>query len=377
MGLDTEIESKAKEIHTDSYPMSIGELVNLYRDGELDLQPEFQRFFRWTSLQKSKLVESILLGIPIPSIFVAQRKADGVWDVVDGLQRLSTIFEFLGILRNEAGKLLPPVALEGTEYLPSLQGKVWDSDAMEKLTGTEALAQAQRLAIKRTKLMINIVRKESAEDTRLELFNRLNTLGTKLSDQEQRNCQLLMVDRQAFSWANKLSEFESFKKTIIQSDAMLEQRYDVELVWRFMCIPYTNTEQHKRIVDIADFITKTSLQIAADKGFDRDNAEGQFRGTFALLDECLGEDAFRKFEVSSKRFVRSFLLSSFEATALGVRHNLAALTRMGADDRRSFILRQVQAMWASECFLNNMGSGVTPARRISNLVPFGHQHFAP
>lgn len=58
--------AKRAEIRSDGYPMSIGELINLYRDGELDIHPEFQRFYRWNDEQKSRLIESILLGIPIP-----------------------------------------------------------------------------------------------------------------------------------------------------------------------------------------------------------------------------------------------------------------------------------------------------------------------
>ena len=93
--LQNQIDTARMQVHTDSYPMSIGELINLYDDGELDIHPEFQRIYRWTDEQKSKLIESILLGIPLPSIFVAQRQ-DGIWDVVDGLQRISTILSFLG-----------------------------------------------------------------------------------------------------------------------------------------------------------------------------------------------------------------------------------------------------------------------------------------
>jgi hypothetical protein len=106
MSLQDEIEKASREIATDGYPMSIGEIINVYRDGELDLHPEFQRFFRWKPSQKSKLIESILLGIPLPSIFVFQR-ADGVWDVIDGLQRLSTILEFAGELKREDGTKIP------------------------------------------------------------------------------------------------------------------------------------------------------------------------------------------------------------------------------------------------------------------------------
>jgi uncharacterized protein with ParB-like and HNH nuclease domain len=87
------------------YSVSIGEWISIYEKDELDIHPEFQRFFRWSNRQKSRLIESILLGLPIPQIFVAQRP-DGIWDVVDGLQRLSTIYQFVGILKNEEGKFV-------------------------------------------------------------------------------------------------------------------------------------------------------------------------------------------------------------------------------------------------------------------------------
>ena len=98
MGLKEEISAKRKEIVVDAYPMSIGEMMNLYKDDELDVHPEFQRFFRWDDEQKTRLIESILLGIPIPPIFVAQR-IDGKWDVIDGQQRLSTVLQFLQVLK--------------------------------------------------------------------------------------------------------------------------------------------------------------------------------------------------------------------------------------------------------------------------------------
>jgi uncharacterized protein with ParB-like and HNH nuclease domain len=77
--------------------MSIGEIINLYKEKEVVIDPDFQRIFRWDIIQKSRLIESILVGIPLPSIFIQQRD-DGVWDIIDGLQRLSTILEFTGEL---------------------------------------------------------------------------------------------------------------------------------------------------------------------------------------------------------------------------------------------------------------------------------------
>ena len=69
-----ELSNGRKEIKTDSYSMSIGEIINLYKDGELELTPAYQRLFRWEDEQKSKFIESILLGIPLPPIFVAQKE---------------------------------------------------------------------------------------------------------------------------------------------------------------------------------------------------------------------------------------------------------------------------------------------------------------
>lgn len=124
MSLQDEIAKKSSEIYREAYQMSIGELINLYRDEELDIHPEFQRVFRWSDYQKTKLIESIMLNIPIPQIFVSQRE-DGTWDVIDGVQRLSTIFQFVGILKDEDGKDISPLVLEATDDLPSFAGMKW------------------------------------------------------------------------------------------------------------------------------------------------------------------------------------------------------------------------------------------------------------
>jgi len=147
MPLEDQIASRAKEIHTDGYPMSIGEVLSLYNDGDMDIHPEFQRIFRWDDDQKSRLIESLLLRIPIPPIFVSQR-LDGVWDIIDGVQRLSTIFEFIGVYRDEGNKLIEPSTLRATEYLPDLDGYRWEQDGPTGKVFTDAL----RRDIKRAKL---------------------------------------------------------------------------------------------------------------------------------------------------------------------------------------------------------------------------------
>jgi uncharacterized protein with ParB-like and HNH nuclease domain len=97
MSLETEIETARRKVNTDEYGMSIGEIVTMYEKEELVINPSFQRLFRWEDHQKSKFIESILLGIPIPPIFVFETDK-GQWELIDGLQRLSTILEFMGLL---------------------------------------------------------------------------------------------------------------------------------------------------------------------------------------------------------------------------------------------------------------------------------------
>jgi uncharacterized protein with ParB-like and HNH nuclease domain len=81
-GLVAEIEKAQRTVSTDQYPMSIGELASMYRDGELILNPKWQRFFRWSVSQKSALIESILIGIPVPPIFCYERE-DSRWEIID------------------------------------------------------------------------------------------------------------------------------------------------------------------------------------------------------------------------------------------------------------------------------------------------------
>src|ERR1700688_408847 len=123
--LSEEIAQAKRLVRTDAYQMSIGEIVSMYDNREIIIDPDFQRLFRWNNSQKSKLIESLLLGIPLPSIFVFE-KDDGSWELIDGLQRISTILEFMGKLRNAGGGLEPPSILEATKYLPSLHNAVWE-----------------------------------------------------------------------------------------------------------------------------------------------------------------------------------------------------------------------------------------------------------
>lgn len=359
MPLQAEIDQHRKEIHTDGYPMSLGEILNLYRDGELEIHPEFQRFFRWTPKQKSRWIESILLGIPLPSIFVAQRD-DGVWDVIDGLQRLSTILELVGELKDEDGKKRSPLVLEETPLLPSLKGKHW-----------RILTEEQRRFIKRAKLDLKIILRESHESSKYELFRRLNTGGSFLSDQELRSAFLVGANREFFRWLYALSQLEAFRACLLLSDNQIAQQYDLELVVRFVAFRTLPPEGLTGIDELGEFLTDNILQAALDRTFPRAEHERAFATVFETLAAGLGENSFRKYDLQGKRFTGAFSISAFEVIALGLGyHHGRYKPRKDAGAVADIITKKV---WAKPDFLTS--SGVSATQRIPRTIPRGREVF--
>ncbi|MHC5734724.1 DUF262 domain-containing protein, partial [Nostoc sp.] len=92
--LEDIIDEKIGEVRTESLDLSFGEIVNLYSSKELVIQPEYHRLFRWTDEQKSRLIESIILELPIPQIFVIET-SDAIFELIDGLQRVSSVIQFI------------------------------------------------------------------------------------------------------------------------------------------------------------------------------------------------------------------------------------------------------------------------------------------
>lgn len=307
MTLIEQIEEKRKEIFTDSYPMSIGELVNLYKDGDLEINPAFQRFFRWSDTQKVRLIESILLGIPIPSIFVAQRD-DGVWDLVDGLQRISTILNFMGELKSEAGSTTKPLILAATEYLPLLESVSWESDKNE-------LDPSLKRLFKREKIEIKIIKKESDTSTKFELFQRLNTGGSQLSDQEVRNCLLIMLNEEFYKILVDLSKDQNFNETIGITERLYEERYEMELILRLLSLGNSNEEELKSIPDVSDFLT-FKVKEFAESSINWTKEKEFLAKTFRILNATLGDNSFKRNNNGS--YKGGFQLTIFEVIATGV-----------------------------------------------------------
>jgi hypothetical protein len=367
MTLEGRIETLRKDIKSDRLSMSIGELVSLYEKGELDIHPKFQRILRWTPEQKTKLIESLLLRIPVPPVFVAQDSA-GKWDVVDGLQRLGTIFEFMGVLRAETDLLEPALCLLGTELLPELSGYRFSSHE-------HSLTVPQQLDFKRSRLDINIVLNESDPSAKYELFERLNTGGSLASPQEVRNCILVWLNEEFFDWFRTILVGDEHFRACVQLPERLEgQQYRSELVLRFLVFGRTHDSDLSHIDDLGDFLNRQNRALARDSQFDRAAEARRFAETFRLLNESVGPNAFRKFDSARGEFQGPFLISAYEAVALGLAHNLE---RWLETPDKSPLLSKIKQLWAQQEFIGHIGIGVPARTRIRHSIPFSREFFRP
>jgi Protein of unknown function DUF262 len=365
--LQTEIDKKRQEIRSDSYSMSIGEWISLYQQGDVEIHPEFQRFFRWSDYQKTSLIESILLGIPIPPVFVSQRE-DGIWDVVDGLQRLSTIYQFAGILKDDQNKLVPPLILERTKYLPSLAGKQWEDK--DNPDNPQAFTQTQRLLIKRAKIDINILQKESDPSAKYELFQRLNTGGSIATSQEIRNCILVSLNPELYQWMRDLSENENFQLCIGLPDASLNEQYDLEILSRFLVLRTIEEKDLQGIVDVETFVTDKIQEISRNLNYNLEEEKLAFERTFDILAKYLGSDSFKKYDPQKEKFSRGFMLAPFETIALGIAYNYQQYSHPYPDVKHKII-----EMWSNSKYTSAFGRGKDARTRLPKLIPLGRELF--
>jgi hypothetical protein len=362
MGLSDEITKMRQEIRTDGYSMSIGEWISLYENGEIDIHPEFQRIYRWNSTQKSNLIESLLLGIPIPPIFVSQRN-DGVWDVIDGLQRLSTIYQLVGILKNDEKKLVSPLILEKTKYLPSLDHMMWNApDGPEKSFDND-----QKLIIKRTKISVNIVLRESDEIAKYELFQRLNTGGSNLTPQEVRNCIMVMINKNFQEWIFALAKYPQFQETIALSQNNLDEQYDIELALRFLVFSTLDLYQYNRSADVGDYLTDQMIIMAGNHEYAYEAMETRFKRTFDVIYTSLGNNAFRRYTDNS--FKGGFLLSPYEVIAYGLGYNYPNFPQ------NEEIIKRTKNLYTNQTYNSWSGSGVRANSRLPHLLPLGREIF--
>jgi hypothetical protein len=345
--LTTSLEKNRNSLSTDRLDMSFGEIMSMYEKEEIIIDPEFQRLFRWDEFKKTRFIESILIGIPIPPIFVAEDES-GRWELVDGLQRISTVFSFFGIL-----KKLPEKnnwIMEKGDLIPDL-----------KDMACKDLPLKYQLNIKRATCRIEIAKWNSTFDMRYELFNRLNTGGVVAKDQEIRNCIFRGTSQDFNEFLKRAAKNPEFLELIKPTKKQLEELYTEELVLRF-CTLYGDREDLSD--NISQEMTKYMKTAASDKSIIPD-LEAKFERTIKIL-QPMGSDIFR-----GKNAV--FSTSLYDCIMLGMAQYIEFYQKQRTDQ----IIDRINNLKNSESFEKASGSSSASKSRIVKRIQVAEEIFKP
>lgn len=373
--LEEKIKSEKRKIKINEADIMISQLKEMYSErGVIDVHPEFQRVFRWTTKQKSRFIESILLGIPIPPIFVAE-DGDLNWDVIDGVQRLSTIFEFLGILKDDDGEDVEPTVLVETKTLRELDGKVWDNKFHKHKFSFEQSKFLQNAFLNAT---IKIIKIDSESDpkAKYDIFDRLNTGGTRLTNQEIRNCLAIMLNRNFYTWLRTLSYNPDFIECMPLGENAKKEQTDLEYVLRFFVYRNIGKNELSPMDDIGDVITEKMREFCLDKNFDYKKQREIFNKTFELLSSALGEDIFRKYDTEKDKYKGGITVTGFEIIAIGVANNLENI--LALENPVEHISTKVKELYNDSKYKELQKSRIASQRavtRLSILTEYGTEYF--
>ncbi len=222
-GLEIEVPFDPTKIDIIAKPMTISSLEDRLKNCELDLTPDFQRQANvWDPKRKARLIESILLKIPLPSFYFSE-DMDGGYAVVDGLQRLCAVFHFknTSLLNSATGAGLAPLQLKGLQYLKELEGKSF----------TDLDRKFQR-RISELEITANIIRANTPSAVKFNVFARLNQGGMPLNAQEIRNAIF------PGEWRNELRRLAESDTFIRATDGKIRtnRQQDMELVLRYIAL---------------------------------------------------------------------------------------------------------------------------------------------
>lgn len=346
--LETVIEKKIGEVRTGFMDITLGEISNMHQAGEIVIQPEYQRLFRWTDQQKSHLIESIILELPIPQIFTIEN-SDGVLELIDGLQRVSSILQFI----NPTTINREPLTLIGCSLVPELTGKRF-----------EDLPKQIQLALKRSTLRAIIIKKQSKAFLRYEMFKRLNTGGTNLEPQEIRNCSARMLGEKGVEFYEllmSLSNSEHFRPIVdFLPETTIQQRGGEELVLRYFAL---KNYQAKFSGSVRDWLDDYMEDVLLGKvAFDQDSETQGFRELFELIMEKTGPTIFLRHR--NGLAIGSLPPAYFEAVALGITREREQFEKMDGDES----LRRVTAVTSSDEFRAVTGPGANSKEKLETRI---------
>lgn len=267
-------------------PQTVFELMRKYDNGKLIIEPDFQRNLVWERTQQSKFIESVILNFPIPPFYVNQTR-EGKYIVVDGLQRTSTLHEFV----NNGFKL------QGLEALKKLNG--FSFSDLKNISGS------YQTKIEDKKLNLYVIRPSVPVKVVYDIFNRINTGGTNLQRQEVRNC---IFSGKSTQLLKELSESHDFKIAINQGISPKRMK-DREAVLRYLAFRIFDYKEDYQ-GDMSNFLERTMKKINIMQISEIQSLSEDFKRVMNLTYEFFGNKNFRLPTAQTRGIVNMAILES-------------------------------------------------------------------
>ena len=351
-----ELDERSSQIRFEAIDFSVGELIRLHSDREVLIQPAFQRMFRWTQAQQSRLIESMLLGLPVPQIVLFQRE-DGVLELIDGLQRISSLIQFI------TGR--PPAASEPSDENP---GQLIGCDMLPSLNSRRftELEPVMQLELKRKTLRAIVIRRTNDPNLRYEMFKRLNTGGSPAEAHEVRNASLRIFGTLGETFLTFLGECSNDASFIELTETLSEQAQSrlgrEELVLRFFALKNARNSYKGSISDWLDEYSEAVVKQGVV--FDYAAEKTIFQNACAVMFNKFGTAAFLKHK--SGRPIGGLAPAYFDAVTMGI---LPVLGRLGnCDPAQAKEILNDAVGHDNDAFRTNVGPGANSVKRLNARI---------
>lgn len=273
--LVNQLNEQKRKVAFDTYDITVQQLISMVYNDQIDIAPEYQRQYRWDIQRQSQFIESLFLGIPIPSLFMATNK-DGTWELVDGVQRLSTLIHFAGdINARKKLNLSTALTLNNLEKLDYFNGYRFDR-----------LPSSVQLQFNLRPIKVTTLNDKSDKVVRFDLFERLNTGGVVLSNQEIRAC----VFRGKFNdLLEELAQDPDFTTVVKLSKREEQDRTREEYVLRFFAFYHRYKDFEHSVIEFLN-----SYMEEQQKSVKYPEFRNLFRKTFSQLAQLFPNGLVRK-----------------------------------------------------------------------------------
>lgn len=324
-------------IDVDISVVNLGSLLEQLEYNEIDLQPEFQRESDvWTQVKKSRLIESVLLGLPLPSFYFSEDPETNKLLVVDGLQRLCAFSDFC---------ITKKLKLKGMQFLTGLEG--WTYDKLDR-------TQIRR--IKSLKVTLNTLRKNTPQRVKLVIFQRVNTAGVPLTSQEMRNA---LYQKKATDLLKRMVKLDSFRKATggkIPSKRMT----DCDFANRFVAF-YLYRKEYDGNLD--EFMGDALENINRMSQQEIDSIHDTFDRSMTICYRLLGNTAFKRPDPQKPNSFLKTNKAIFEVLSVSI----AQLTDNEQEilvQRKNRFQNEIYSLFKNEDFIKSITSGTAKTPQV-------------